>query len=296
MDLRQVGAFVDVALNGSFARAAVIVGIAQSVLSRQVAALEREVGGRLLHRTGRGVALTELGERMLPRARALVADAAGFAEAARNERERPSGEVTLGVVPVASRRLVAEIVRQMRQDHPAVRLRVLEAYSGQVEEMLASGRVDIAIYNRYRRGRVVNAEIVGRSDVHLIVRRDHVLAGRREIALRLLAGVPLAMPVPPNSLTSMLVGLAAAQKFNLDMSFESGSTTLTKEVILESDLATISPRHVFAAELAAGDLRAVRIVRPALEQTTWLSLTSLRPPSAAMQLVVKLIRQLATRR
>ncbi len=69
MDIRQLKAFVEVAANGSYARTAAIVGVAQSALSRQISALERGIGGRLFHRTGRGVVLTELGERMLPRAR-----------------------------------------------------------------------------------------------------------------------------------------------------------------------------------------------------------------------------------
>ena len=62
--------------------------------------------------------LTELGERMLPRARALIADAAAFEQAARHERAQPQGEVTLGVVPVASRGLIAAIAGQLRQPLP----------------------------------------------------------------------------------------------------------------------------------------------------------------------------------
>ena len=59
MDIRQLRTFVEVAANGSYARTALIVGIAQSALSRQLSALERGIGGRLFHRTGRGVVLTE---------------------------------------------------------------------------------------------------------------------------------------------------------------------------------------------------------------------------------------------
>ena len=45
---------------------------------------------------------------------------------------------------------------RLRDDYPGIRLRVLEGYSGQVEEWLTSQRVDIAIYNRYRRGRIAS--------------------------------------------------------------------------------------------------------------------------------------------
>jgi len=295
MDFRLLKTFAEVAANGSYARTAAIAGVAQSALSRQVAALERMIDGRLFHRTGRGVVLTELGERMLPRARALIAEAAAFEDAARNERAQPQGEVTLGVVPVASRGLIAAIAGQLRTSHPRIRLRALEAYSGQVEEWLAAGRVEIALYNRYRRGRVANAEALARSEMHLIARGDHPLARRRELAVRGLADVALAMPVRPNSLTSALTGLAAAQQFELNIGFEAGSTPLIKEVILASDLATISPRHVFAREIASGELSATLLVRPAIFQTTWMSLSSHRPATDAARLVARAISELAAR-
>jgi DNA-binding transcriptional LysR family regulator len=295
MDIKQLKAFVEVAANGSYARTAAIVGVAQSALSRQMSALERSIGDRLFHRTGRGVVLTELGERMLPRARALVADAKAWADAARGERAQPHGEVTLGVVPVASRGLIASIAGELRNSLPGIRLRALEGYSGQVEEWLASGRVEIAIYNRYRRGRVANAEGLARTEVHLITRRDHRMARRSELAVRSLAEIPLALPVRPNSLTSVLTGLAASQHFDLDIRFEAGSTPLIRDVMLASDLATISPREVFSREIASGELVAIPIVRPKILQTTWMSLSSHHPPSEPAKIVTRLIRQMAAR-
>jgi LysR family transcriptional regulator, nitrogen assimilation regulatory protein len=296
MDIKQLKTFVEVATNGSYARTAAIVGVAQSALSRQISALERAIGDRLFHRTGRGVVLTELGERMLPRARALVADAEAWTDAARGERAEPHGEVTLGAVPVASRGLIAAITGEIRNSLPGIRLRALEGYSGQVEEWLASGRVEIGIYNRYRRGRIANAEVLARTEVHLITRRSHPMAGRREIAVRSLADVPLALPVRPNSLTSVLTGLAASQHFEIDIRFEAGSTPLIRDVMLASDLATISPREVFSREIAAGELSAIPIVRPKILQTTWMSMSSHHPPSEAARIVARLIRQMAARR
>jgi DNA-binding transcriptional LysR family regulator len=295
MDIKQLKTFVEVADNGSYARTAGIVGVAQSALSRQLSALERGIGGRLFHRTGRGVVLTELGARMLPRARALVIDAAAWQEAAKGERAEPHGEVTLGVVPVASRGLIASLAAELRRHYPLIRLRALEGYSGQVEEWLAAGRIEIAIYNRYRRGRVASAEPLARADVHLITRRDHPMARKRELAVRSLAEIPLALPVRPNSLTSMLTGLAASQHFELDIRFEAGSTPLIRDVMMASGLATISPRGVFVREIDAGELQAIPIVRPKLLQTTWMSLSSHHPPSDAAQIVARLIRQMAAR-
>jgi DNA-binding transcriptional LysR family regulator len=295
MDIRQLRTFVEVAANGSYARTASVVGIAQSALSRQLSALERGIGGRLFHRTGRGVVLTELGERLLPRARALITDAEAWENAARLEQSEPRGEVTLGMVPVASRGLVAKLVAELRQRYAGIRLRALEAYSGQVEEWLASGRIEVGLYNRYRRGSVARSEVLARADVHLIARRDHPMARRRELAVRAFAEIPLAMPVRPNSLTSLLTGLAASQHFELDIRLEAGSTPLIREVLLASDLATVSPRQVFATEIASGELVAIPIVRPKIVQTTWMSVSSHHPPTQAAEIVARLIRQLAAR-
>lgn len=292
MELRHLKAFVEVATHGSYARASNTLGIAQSALSRQVSALEREVGGRLFHRTVRGVALTEIGARVLPQGRALLADAAAFEEAAKSPADRPAGEVTLGLVPVASRTFISQLTARLRDDYPGIRLRVLEGYSGQVEEWLAAQRVDIAVHNRYRRGRVANAEAILRADTHLIIRSSHPIARRREVPLRELAEVPLALPVRPNSLTNLLTGLAAAQHFDLDIRLEASSTPLIGEAIRASDLATISPAQVFAREIASGEFSAVRIVRPTIEQTTWMSFGSHRALSAAAQIVARMIRKL----
>lgn len=88
MDLK-LRAFCRVAAGGGFSRAAAALGVAQSVLSRQVSALEAELGGRLFHRTGRGVLPTEL---VLAESEQLVVEAGGM-------RGSPVGSVDLGVVP-----------------------------------------------------------------------------------------------------------------------------------------------------------------------------------------------------
>jgi DNA-binding transcriptional LysR family regulator len=59
--------FVRVAALGSLSKAAAVLDVPQSIVSRNVALLERECGERLFRRTGRGVVLTELGEQLLPR-------------------------------------------------------------------------------------------------------------------------------------------------------------------------------------------------------------------------------------
>ncbi|MBE0627511.1 MAG: LysR family transcriptional regulator [Burkholderiales bacterium] len=293
--MRQLRAFGVIAVHGSFSRAAAVLGLDASALSRQVATLERELGVRLFHRTGRGAPLTELGERLAPLARALLDDMAAFAEAARGERGRPSGQVALGVVPVAARGLVAKLAGYLRRDYPGIRLRAFEGYSGAVEEWLAAGRVDIGLFNRYRSGRVRDAEPLLHADVYLIGARGNPALRAEQIPLRALQDVPLALPASPNSMASLLTTLAMQQHFDLNIALEAGSTSLIADAIAGSELCTISPCPPFSRELASGEFAAARLVRPVLQQTTWMALSSAHPLPRAAQVVARAIRELARR-
>ncbi len=135
MNLSKWEVFSKVAEHGSLTKAAMMLDTAQSVVSRQINALERECGGRLFLRTGRGVLLTETGERVLPRVRALLAEAAQIANDVKGAAGVPVGVVRLGVIPSISYPLVNTLLRQVRALYPLVQLQLFEGSSGQLDEM-----------------------------------------------------------------------------------------------------------------------------------------------------------------
>ena len=74
-DLHKWRAFVAIGELGTLTRAALFLDSNQSLLSRQLNALERECGARLFNRTGRGVELSDVGARLFPMVKVLLADA-----------------------------------------------------------------------------------------------------------------------------------------------------------------------------------------------------------------------------
>src|SRR5688572_15237919 len=98
-DLAALGAFAEVADRGSFAKAAVRLGLSRSALSETVRALEERLGVRLLNRTTRSVALTEAGERLLTQLRPLLADFAAAIDSVNAFRSTPAGLLRLTVPP-----------------------------------------------------------------------------------------------------------------------------------------------------------------------------------------------------
>src|SRR4249919_359272 len=105
-DLHKWRAFVAIGELGSLTRAALFLDSNQSLLSRQLNALERECGARLFNRTGRGVELSEVGQRLFPRVRELLSDAQNLDKEIRGEAREPMGRVTLGSLPSIAHPLV----------------------------------------------------------------------------------------------------------------------------------------------------------------------------------------------
>lgn len=234
-------AAIMVASHGSFLRAAISMGMSQSQLSRQVAALEAHLQQKLFHRHGRGVALTDFGQRIMPRIQSLIAELEAFEALARDARAQLSGDVAVGVIPLVSRHLASSLVRRLQSTHPGIRLRMLEAYSGQIEEWLSSGRIDIGVFNRYGRARPAQADPLMRGHVSVIGAPDHALFRQKDITFDALKHVPIAMPARPNSLTDHMLATAANRNITLNIALEAGTSSLIQEAMLASGMVTLSP-------------------------------------------------------
>src|SRR5690348_10520802 len=96
MELRHLRAFVAVAEERHFGRAADRLHMAQPPLSQQIRRLEAELGVELLHRTTRRVELAPAGEVLLERARGILADADAAADDARRAAEGEVGRLAIG--------------------------------------------------------------------------------------------------------------------------------------------------------------------------------------------------------
>ena len=140
MNLEQLRSFVEVARFGNFTRAAEELYLAQPSLSRQIAALEQDLGAELFHRARGGSTLTVAGESLLPLARRMLADAESvrreLAELAGLER----GRVRLGATPTLCISLVAEVLSTFHAEHPAIELHLSEQGSRRLLDELAERR------------------------------------------------------------------------------------------------------------------------------------------------------------
>ena len=145
MNLEQLTGFATIAEIGHFTRAAERLHRSQPSLSRQIASLERELGVELFHRARGNVALTAAGERLLPIARRMLADA----DTARGEIAELAGlrrgRVRLGATPTLCTSLVVDVLAEFRDRYPGIDIEILERGSRSLISALTEGALDLAL-------------------------------------------------------------------------------------------------------------------------------------------------------
>ncbi len=288
-DLYKWRAFVAICELGSLTRAALFLDSNQSLLSRQLNALERECGGRLFNRTGRGVELSDFGELLFPQVKVLLTDAERLDNEVRGQAREPTGRVTLGVLPSIGQPLVGKLFTEVRKRYPAVSLKVLEGSSGQVEEWLTDARMDIAILYRYGPTLPDLEQKLAVVDSYLIGAAGDKLTRTPEVDFAALDDLPFILPSVPNGLRAALEATARQQRISLAPAIEADSLPLQKSLVANERLYTVLPLHAVWTEVAEQRLQASRIVRPALQRTVSMATAKSKGPARAVSAVASQI-------
>lgn len=290
--LEDLRCFVGAVEYKSLSAAAAAAGVAQSAFSRQLVRLETTLGGRLLHRTGRGVELSELGRRVLPRAQALLTEAESLTDDASGRWKRPAGVVNVGLLPSMVKPLTSQLFTHINELFPEVRLRVHEAYSGEIEAMLAEGRIDVGTFNRYRPLRSSTQDMVLTAPMCLIAAPKTLKELIGTVRFNVLADYPLVMPQRPNSLRGVIEEIASRRQMNLNVLLEVDSSTAMKDAVKNCGLCATLPAHAVSDEVTRGELVALPITHPTIRQTAYVASTRRHPASAATREVEKALKHL----
>src|SRR5712692_1368195 len=143
--LRQLRYFNALARHGHFGRAAEGCAISQPALSMQIKELEEALGGVLLERSARQVALTKLGEEAVQRVRDILRLVDELGDFARASRDRLVGRLRIGMIPTVAPYLLPKVIGNLTRMHPELDIHVRETLTPKLIEELAEGRLDTAI-------------------------------------------------------------------------------------------------------------------------------------------------------
>jgi DNA-binding transcriptional LysR family regulator len=191
MTLVQLQVLVAVVEAGSFTAAAERLGMTQSAASHALAALEAELGVRLLERHRQGITPTSLGSQVLDHARIMLAEAEHIRQLIAAARGLAAGRVRVGSLPSVSARLLPGILRALQQRYPKIEVVLFEGTDQEVSEWIQMRVVDVGFVTEPLAG--LEAAEIAQDQVYGVVAAGHPLASAGQVQVAQLAAEPFIL-------------------------------------------------------------------------------------------------------
>lgn len=289
MDFRQLNALIAVADHGTFSAAAQALHTVQSNISSHVAHLEAELGAELFDRY-HGT-LTEAGELVVARARLVRSELDMLRADLDASRDDISGVVRVGVIASVSRRLVPQLLRAVRDQHPHTRVIVVEASTTSLVPQVLAGSLDLAIVNIPLSNPELVTELLFDEPLVVAGPPGHPLANRSTLSLVDVAGFPLVLPPIGTALRDEIDGAASKAGVTLHPEVELDGVRLMSLLVFEGFGTAILPSSAISS-WTPGQWWAARLT-DAPDRHVGLTRSRRFRPSAAGQALAAIIRTVA---
>ncbi|MDI5932398.1 pca operon transcription factor PcaQ [Halomonas kalidii] len=296
--LRHLQAFLEVARQRSFARAAERLAITQPGMSKTIRELEEALDTSLFERTPQGVALTQAGLTLLrhagPALRALEEGVGAIGDTHQGTRW-----LRVGALSTVESRLLPEALRRWHAEgamHGEVGVNVVTGPSAFLLSRLRRGELDLVV------GRMTEArEIQDLAFEHLyyerlllVVRAGHPLAGVDPLPPEALTDHPWVLPPPQTTLRQQVDSFCVRHALSLPSRLlETLSLPLSRHYTLESEAIWVAPEEAVAADLAAGRLCQLSLDLESHGGSVGLCTNASMQPSLALEAFCEILRQVA---
>ena len=255
MELRSLKYFVTIAELGNISGAAVKLGIAQPALTRQVKQLEEELGTTLLNRLARGVQLTASGREFLEYANRILAEVAQAKHEISGQGLKPAGSLVLGSSPTISTILMPKVVADSIHELPEIGLKLIEARSIRLHDLLLTGILDMAILTNPLPSYKLHLTPLISEPLSLIGIGNQLPKGRGT-SLEILEKIPLILT--PGMLF-LVNRYQARNKLKLNVIAEIESIETIRSLVKAGEGMTIAPSTAFFNELNLRELEALTL-------------------------------------
>lgn len=284
LNLHLLRIYVAVLEQGSFTKAAKVLTMSQSAVSRAVQELERQLGTTLLERRARGVAPTMAGTVLGEHARRIFTHERLAIKALNELRGLQRGRLAIGASSTIGIYLLPPLLGNYHRRYPGIELFLDIGNTQQIIERLLSYRIDVA----YVEGPVAANEdlqvVPWRSDEMVVIASpDHPLTRRVTLDCSDLQDAPFIMREPGSGTRKVMEQALAAHNVTVRPVMELGSTEAVKQVVSAGLGLSMVSRFAIQSELIAGKLRILNI--PCLNIQRQLSRVRLhdRPQSLALE-------------
>jgi len=182
ISFRQLQAFVFIAEQRSFSRAAEQIHLSQPALSYSLRKLEEALGLSLFARNTRSVELTEAGRRFLEQARRLLRDMHNAVHDAHEQLHLQSGSLRIGVLPSVAIEPLPRVLVDYRQRYPGIEISLRDGRAGEIRQWVSNAEVDFAITSAADEPGVLDFQLLYDDSLVLLVRGLSHLRGKKLLA------------------------------------------------------------------------------------------------------------------
>lgn len=238
MELRQIRYFLQIAETSSFSEASRQLCVSQSTVSQQIKQLEDELGAELFVRDSHNVKLSDYGTQFLPYAKNIAEDVRSGVARIKDVSGLSVGTINIGATYTFCP-LLGKTIEEFMKEHKGISIKLTCASMEALMQMLEDGELDTVLsYRPSRHFDNIESHILFNSNLCVIARRDHPLAGKDKVRLVDLEKFPMALPSRGLQARNEFDRLLFGQNYRFDVRLEVNDLNMLLDLVSRTDMIT----------------------------------------------------------
>ena len=273
VSIKQLKAFVAVVEENSFSLAAERLNATQSGMSMLVQNLELSIGKKLINRVPGKMVLTESGKNFYKYTLEILSLMDKALIDAKTDTKDLSGTFNCGLMPTFTRSALPATLSKFLKEYPKVDVKVTEAYSGVLEDMVRTNKLEFAIVPSVKNPTGLNIEFVSSDLNFLVTKKNSEFEHLKPIKLSKLDKIKIILPGIENSRRISLDEYFATHNIKIDKTLEMDGMIGTLEMVASSDWCAILPAVLCDLDIL-GNLRTLSPLTSPNFTTEYVLITS----------------------
>ena len=242
MNLRDLRYLVALADTRHFGKAAARCYVSQPTLSAQIKKLEEYLGVELIERQPRRVALTEIGEQLVARARRIIDDSDELLSMARGQRDPLSGSLKVALIPTIGPYLLPQIAKKLRKQLPKLKLMLYEYQTEPLLRALRAGEIDMGILALPVHADGVDTCKLYDEDFVIALPKGHSLSDKASVKLNDLAGDSLLLLEDGHCMRDQALDICSYADLDEDQDYRATSLETLRQMVAAGMGVTLLPK------------------------------------------------------
>ena len=241
MNIKQVKAFLSVAESLSFAQAANQLHLSQPALSLAIKGLEEALGGKLLTRTTRTIALTPEGDALVPIAKRLLAQWQDAEDEMKQRFALQLGKISIAAMPSFAGSLLPIAIQQYHQRFPNIQVAIDDVLSDIVVERVANNSVELGVTFEPQHSEGLTFYPLYNDEFIAILPKQHPLASQQEVTWTTLLQHNFITLQRPSSVRKMIENTLKDANIDLTVAFDAHQLTTVIRMVSEGMGVAVVP-------------------------------------------------------